>query len=202
MNLQEKVKTVTRTNTHEEVRVVCSKKESLKRGRPIRANSPVSPPSPSAETSNNNAESDALQMMSRQRRNQQAQGQAHGGGFFRRLGSRVQSRENLLSRGSGGGGGLFHNRTGGDESHPGSASASPPPGEHSPLPSSSGNASASASPPASPTRSDIASDNEQEGDDIEMVMRMRIPMDATPSHNLAPVFITHRVKWYVCFFCC
>ncbi|KAG8805209.1 hypothetical protein FRC17_005677 [Serendipita sp. 399] len=36
-----------------------------------------------------------------------------------------------------------------------------------------------------------------EDGDVEIVLRLRIPEDATPSHNIGPLFVSHRVKWDV-----
>lgn len=157
MGLQEKVKTVWKSSIHEEVRVVCSKKQKLAHGRP----SPRRSPSPTEEPPSANAETNRRPGTS---------------SFFRRVGSRVQSRENLL--------GIFRTRTGGDDTPP-SAPNSPPPRRLS-----SGSES-SYLRAASPQGSD------GENEDVEMIMRMRIPTDATPSHNIGPVFVSHRIKWDV-----
>ena len=152
MGLQEKVKTAWRSSVHEEVRVVCSKKQKLVRGRP----SPRRSPSPTEEpTSANHPDTNR-----------------RPGSFFRRVGSRVQSRENLL--------GIFRTRTGED---------TPPSLPNSPPRRLSSGSESSHLRATSPEGSD------GETEDVEMIMRMRIPTDATPSHNVGPVFVTHRIKW-------
>jgi len=185
MNLQEKVKTIYRAAAYEEIRIVCSKLQTFQDGRPTRQPSAAAPPSPNPFT-----ESEALQM----NRRRQSENH-HGSSFFRRVGSRVHSRENTLSLGLFRGG----NRTG-EDSHAGSglssASASSP---VEPSPSASAPPSAHASPPTSPGRSlsNSPTSDDNESEDVEIIIRMRIPTDATPSHNIAPVFVSHRIKWLV-----
>jgi hypothetical protein len=169
MELQEKVKTVWKASTYEETRVVCSKKQIFKHGRPTRQ--PSSTPSSRTYT-DNPSESEALQM-TRRRRTQHADNH-HGGSFFRRVGSRVQSGDNLL--------GMFRGGTRSGE-------------DSSPLPSTP--AEAHTSPPNSPrgSQSTSSTSDENESEDVEIIMQMGIPTDATPSHDVGPVFISHRIKW-------
>jgi len=35
-------------------------------------------------------------------------------------------------------------------------------------------------------------DEEEETEDVEMVVRLRVPTDATPSHAIAPIVVSHR----------
>lgn len=188
MNLQEKVKTIWKAAAYEEIRVVCSKKQTFKLTRQPSS----APPSPNG-TDNPSTESEALQM-NRRRRSQQAENH-HGSSFFRRVGSRVQSGDNLLSLG------LFRGGArSGEASHPDSVPASASAGSSAgPCSSACTPANVHTSSPNSPirSRSNSSTSDENESENVEMIMQMRIPIDATPSHNVAPVFISHRIKWLV-----
>jgi hypothetical protein len=180
MNLQEKVKTIWKAAAYEETRVVCSKKQTFEHGRPA--------PEPSAAPPS--TESETLQI-NRRRRSEQAENH-HGSSFFQRVGSRVQSGDNLLSLG------LFRSGTRtGEDSNPGSGRASA--SASSPVCPSPSAASSHTSPPNSPirSRSNSSTSDENASEDVEMIMQMRIPTDTTPSHNVAPVFVSHRIKWSV-----
>lgn len=146
MSLQEKVKTVWKTLPYEDIRVVCSKKEALRRSR-----------------RRSSTGADATAMLQQQQSRLPA---ATSPSFFRRVGSRVQSRENLL--------GLFRTRTG-EEGTP-----SEPPTPPEPSPGSS-----------SPERTS-SEDGSEDADDVEMVIKLHVPTDATPSHAIAPVIVSHR----------
>jgi hypothetical protein len=174
MGLQEKVRTIYKNNSYEEIRVVCSKKETLKRGRPSRHRSPSPPvdsPDLDAQRRNNNSQNNA----------NNAPGHTGHTSFFRRVGSRVHSRENLL--------GIFRTRTGGDDN---ATTTTTPPTTNTPV----------TSPPRSPVAADSSSERSvsplgDESEDVEVIMRMRIPAEATPSHSVGPIFVTHRIKWCV-----
>ncbi|CAG8589438.1 16832_t:CDS:2, partial [Acaulospora colombiana] len=141
MGLQEKVRTIYKNASHEEIR-------------------------------------DAQQQPQRRNNNNLSSANATGHtSFFRRVGSRVQSRENLL--------GIFRTRTGGEDN-------TTPPSTDTPV----------TSPPRSPVAADSSSERSasplgDESEDVEVIMRMRIPAEATPSHSIGPIFVTHRIKWDV-----
>lgn len=242
MGLQEKVKTVWRTLPYEDVRVVCHKKQTVRNGQLVERRPSTS--SPSAGTHSNTSPSSPLH----QSPNLASVGEAaaesstatatangsqrrNGTSFFRRVGSRVQSRENLL--------GLRRTRTGDEISPSGSGSNSapitPPAVEGVPFGlavasrvagaigaaatgtndttsavGTTAGAGASASAGASagdrsdpPESTDInhssansyENEEQNESEDTEVVMRMMIPVDVTPSHNIAPITVSHRVKW-------
>lgn len=177
MGLQEKVKTVWKTLPYEDIRVVCSKKQSVRHGQLVRRRSSASSPQPTQELASvaeaAAAESSTTATANAQRRTATS--------FFRRVGSRVQSRENLL--------GLFRTRTG-EEASPGTNSPNSAP--VTPPEATDSRRDSSPEPTDDPNL-----DRDNESEDTEVVMRMRIPIDVTPSHNIAPIFVSHRVKWRV-----
>jgi arrestin-related trafficking adapter 4/5/7 len=172
MSLQEKVKTVWKALTYEDVRVVCSKKEAL-RGR--RRRSPPRTPSHGSPTAPVSPVSPGDQDASGSRQRGHA---AAPSSFFRRVGSRVQSGENLL--------GLFRTRTG--EESPvasGDPTVTPSDSAQSPTVGVAGT--------VSPIESPRTSEDEGEGlEEVEMVVRLHVPTDATPSHSIVPIVVSHR----------
>jgi hypothetical protein len=171
MSLQEKVKTVWKALSYEDVRVVCSKREALRCDDRRRSSTTTplhgSPTVPGTPLSSGDQDPSGL----RQRGPASAPTS-----FFRRVGSRVQSGENLL--------GLFRTRTGED-----SPVASGDPG--------TGQSPVGGDGTLPPLESPMSSEDEgEEAEDVEMVVRLHVPMDATPSHAIAPIIVSHRGEFF------
>lgn len=152
MTLQEKVKTIWKMLEYEEIRVVTSAKQNVRRGRIIRQPSP--PPL---------VVSDAIGT-SLQRRPRSSSS------FFRRV---VQPRENFR--------GIFR---------PSTSRPNTPPEVDQDI-------SGPSSPVSPGAGSSSEIDSAEEPEDIETIMKLRIPIVATPTHGLAPVMVSHRIKWFV-----
>jgi hypothetical protein len=99
--------------------------------------------------------------------------------FFRRVGSRVHSGDNLL--------GLFRTGTGEDGTPAGPIDPfTPLPPHTAPVDPATGGGGVASSPRSS------GDGEEMETDEVEMVVRMHIPADATPSHSVVPIIVSHR----------
>jgi len=173
MLLQEKVKTVWKTLTYEDVRIVCST-EVTRRSRRCGSAAGATPPaahSPSSSAGNRDPSCSNHCHRERER------GAAQASSFLRRVGTRVRSRESLL--------GIFRARAGeGDRVAPHGSPVTPPP---------SLEAANHRQPAECPERSPGTSEEEQEEpEDVEMVIRMHIPTDITPSHSIHPIMVSHR----------